>query len=96
MHITLICRHSHGSVSFPEGLIEGHHAPERRYAIHDHHVTLDGHSDIILHHDAEKLLAMPGGLYRMPTPAEQTSLVEAKHEASTVQEDVPHAKRTKG
>lgn len=86
MQIILICRNSHGSVAFPKELVEGHHAPERRYEIVDHHVTLEGHPDIILHHDADELLAMPDGLYRMPTHKELDAKAKAKREAATVEE----------
>ena len=96
MHIILICRHSHGQVSFPASLIEGRHAPERRYEIVDHHVTLEGHLDIILHHDADELLAMPGKMYGMPTPAEMDELAEGARQAAMVQEDAPTKKKASG
>lgn len=86
MQITLKCRHSHGSASFPAELIEGHHAPDRRYEIKEHEVVLKGHMDVILHHDADALLAMPGELYRLPTLEEQEQATSAKRKASTAQE----------
>lgn len=94
MHILLICRHAHGSASFPAGLVEGHLAPERRYVIQDHQVVLQGHVPAVLHHDADELLAIPGELYKVPTPAEIDALAEAERVASMVQEDGP-TKKTK-
>jgi len=88
MKIVLMCRHAHGSVAFAEETIAGHHVPARRYEIVDHIVTLEGHLPLILHHDAEELLSMPGGFYRMPTPAEQDSQAKSVREAASIQESV--------
>lgn len=86
MKIVLKCRDSHGSASFPAELIEGIHAPARRYEIADHQLVLKGHADIVLHHDAQALLSMPHGLYRLLTAEEQNAVAEAKRKASTVEE----------
>jgi|SRR5579884_880185 len=87
MQIILKCRDEHGSVAFSVEQIEGLPAPERRYEIVDHQVTLSGHADVILHHDAEKLLEIP--IFRMLTSAEQDALAEAERAASSVQENAP-------
>src|ERR1700719_2430036 len=84
MHIVLLCRDEKGSVAFSAEQVEGLPAPERRYAIVDQTVTLSGYDDVILHHDADVLLANP--LYRMPTAAEQDGLAEEARAASSVQE----------
>lgn len=82
MQILLMCAHAYGSVGFPAKWIDGHHAPERRYAIRNGQVILDnGLAEAILHHDAEELLKNP--LYRMPTPAEQEARV-GLHQATNV------------
>ena len=91
MEIKLICRDVSGSVAFSAGLIDGLPAPERRYEIAEHQVVLAGYDDYVLHHDADELLAMPNGMYRMPTPAEQDAQAQAQQQASVVQEDAPPA-----
>lgn len=89
MQITLKCKHSYGMVSFPASRIEGLPIPERHYDIVNGFVTLVGYNDTVLHHDCEELLAMPNGLYRMPTPAEQEALTQQAQQASTAQENAP-------
>ena len=89
MQIVLICRDEKGSASFPAELIEGMRAPARRYEIVNNQIILDGYDDIVLHHDADALLAMPDGLYRMQTPAEQNEKASSKRRAKTVEEVAP-------
>lgn len=89
MEIMLMCKNSSGSVAFSAGLVEGLPAPTRKYLIVDGKITLSGYSDAILHHDADELLNMPSGLYRMPTPAEQEQMFQEAQQASMAQESVP-------
>ena len=89
MQIILVCRDEKGSASFPAEMIEGVHAPARRYEIANNQVILDGYDDIVLHHDADALLAMPDGLYRMQTPAEQNEKASSRRKAKTVEESAP-------
>lgn len=86
MDILLMCRHAHGSAAFPAKVIEGHHAPARRYAIEEYQVVLSGHAPAILHHDADELLAVPGGLYRMPTAKEQERWQRAQRAKTKIEE----------
>lgn len=89
MQIVLICRDVSGSASFPAEMIEGIAAPARRYEIASNQIVLEGYDDIVLHHDADALLAMPGDLYRMQTPAEQNAASKASRKAKTVEEVAP-------
>ncbi len=89
--ITLKCAFDNGSVAFHAELIEGVHAPERRYAISNGTVLLDGYDAVVLQHDVDVLLSMPGELYRMLTPKEQNAAAKAKQDASTVEESIPVA-----
>lgn len=92
MRIQLLCRDESGQIAFPKALIEGHHAPERRYEVVDHIVTLTGYPDPVLHHDADYLLSIPGNVYRMPTTTEQNALADKQRAAATVEEDAPSVK----
>lgn len=91
MHIVLKCRASTGAVSFPATTLNGWTAPARLYQIVDSTVVLSGYPDAILHQDADDLLKMPNGLYRMPTPAEQSEMVQASQAAVSVQESMPES-----
>lgn len=84
--IQLKCREAAGQIAFHKALIEGHHAPERHYDIADHTVVLDGYPDPVLHHDADYMLSIPGGVYQMLTPAEQDAIAESRRKAATVEE----------
>lgn len=86
MQIVLKCKYDHGSVGFPKGRIDGLPVDERRYEIVNGFVTIAG-EDAIVHHDVEELLAVPGGLYRMPTLAEQEAIAQEAQQASIAQED---------
>lgn len=88
MQLILYCRDAYGSVSFPAESINDVPAPERHYRIADHLLVLSG-TDALVHHDADELLAMPDGLYRMLTPTEQDALVQVQQTASSVQETAP-------
>ena len=90
--ITLKCSASTGSAAFHAEMIEGIQVPSRRYAITDNEIRLDGFDEIILQHDAQELLNMPDGLYRMPTPAEQDVATEVKRASVTVSESAPAKK----
>lgn len=94
MQITLMCHDKYGSVAFGAAIIEGLAVFPRRYTIENYRVVLDGYPDEVLHHDAEELLKNP--FYRMPTPREQTAMVEAERVASSVQEDAPSRKKAGG
>ncbi len=87
MEITLICKHETGQATFPAKRISGHQASERRYNIVDHKVVLEGHHDDVLKADAQELLAMPDGLYRMPTAAEQEQWQKETEKAKQIQEN---------
>lgn len=87
MQIRLKCRDSSGAISFPALTLAGYQVPARHYQIVDSTVILEGYSDAVLHHDADELLAVPGGLYRMPTPAEQDAYMQVQQAASMVQEE---------
>lgn len=89
--IQLFCRNASGQIVFAKALIEGHHAPERAYDIVDHTVQLVGYPGPVLHHDADYMLSIPGGVYRLPTPAEQNAQADAQRKAATVEEAVPPA-----
>ena len=86
MQITLKCKYSSGSVGFAAQRIEGLPVDERRYEIVNGTVTIAG-EDAIVHHDVEELLAVPGGLYRMLTPAEQETMFQEAQQGSTTQEN---------
>jgi hypothetical protein len=60
--------------------------PTRFYAVENHHVILDGLPDDVLRHDADELLAIPSGPYRMPTPAEQEQFACAQQAKGMIQE----------
>jgi hypothetical protein len=84
--ITLKCIYKAGSVAFRAEMIEALPVAERRYTIKDGEVTLSGYPDIVLSHDAAELLAMPDGLYRMPTLHEQNQAAEVMRQAATAEE----------
>ena len=89
MSITLICKYDNGSAPFHAELIAGIHAPARSYAVVDGEMTLDGHPNAVLCHDADYLLSIPGGLYRVMAPEEQNAKAQAKRKAATVEESAP-------
>jgi hypothetical protein len=93
--IILICKYDNGSASFHAEMIEGVQAAERRYQAVNGEMVLDGYPDVILHHDADYLLSIPGGIYRMPTPEEQDAKAEAARKAATVEESAPVEKPAK-
>jgi hypothetical protein len=95
MTITLKCKYDNGYVAFHAEMIEGVKAPERRYVAVNGEMLLDGYPDIVLKSDAIYLLSIPGGLYRMPTPAEQDAKANAQRKAATVEESAPVEKPAK-
>ncbi len=89
MQIVLVCLNGSGSAAFPASTIEGLPVPARKYPVIGYRVVLEGFADAVLHSDADELLAMPGELFRLPTPAEQEAMAKATEQASMVQEDAP-------
>lgn len=86
MKIVLMCREPHGEVALKAETIEGIEVPKRIYDIADHRITLSGFATAVLHHDAQAMLAYPGGMVRMPTPQEQFLIAEADRQARTISE----------
>lgn len=86
MEIILVSKHETGQAALHAKRIGGHLAPERQYHIINHKLTLSGHPDKVLKSDAQELLNMPNGLYRMPTPAEQEQWRREEQEANQIQE----------
>jgi hypothetical protein len=84
MSILLICRHESAIVTLDAQIIEGVQVNRRHYSVRDHHMTLDGYPDAVLHHDAEQLLAQE--IYRLPTPEEQERFTQAERTKGMVQE----------
>ncbi len=83
----LMCRDASGSVAFPPGLVAGHAVTcERQYSVEDHVLILNDFPEAVLSRDAGYLLSVPGGLFRMPTPAEQDAIMAAQCAAASVQE----------
>jgi hypothetical protein len=71
-----MCLHESGQASVHE-----HH-----YVIQAHLVVLDGSPDEVLRRDAEELLGLPGGLYRLPTPGEQEAWMTTQRNKGMIQE----------
>lgn len=87
MQIILMATVESGQAAFSAEQIEGIPAPERRYDIVNGRVVLAGFPDVVLHHDADILLA--SSIYRMPTPAEQKKMAQEAQQASQAQESAP-------
>lgn len=88
MQILLKCRNVSGSIALSAGTVAGLLVPERRYQITNHLVILEGFSEVVLHHDADQLLAQDDGLFRMLTPAEQDAITDQQRATASVQESV--------
>lgn len=86
MHITLMATFDSGQVGFSPERIEGIDAPRRSYNVVNGKLTLAGQHELVLHHDAQELLALPDGLYRLPTPAEQEAWATEQAKAGQIQE----------
>lgn len=86
MSILLICRNASGTISLSAECINEVYMHERHYPIMNHHVILDGYPDAVLRHDADTLLSMPSGLYRMPTPGEQDRFMQTQRSKGMIQE----------
>lgn len=84
MTIVLICVCAYGQIRLNAACIGGVEVPERIYVIRDHVVVLAGHHDGVLHHDVDVLLA--SGVYRMPSPDEQSQWVRQQSVRGTIQE----------
>lgn len=89
MSILLICMYASGQASLNAACIGGVEVSERVYAIRDHVVALAGHPDEVLHHDAEMLLA--SGVYRLPTPDEQSQWARQQSAKGMIQEGYANA-----
>lgn len=76
MSILLICQNTSGKAA----------VEERRYVIRDHMVILEGYGDTVLRRDAEELLSIPNGFYRMPTPNELDRYHQAERAKGMIQE----------
>ncbi|GHO99545.1 hypothetical protein KSF_095930 [Reticulibacter mediterranei] len=83
MPILLISQRQHDIVAVTTAFSE---MPTRFYVVENHQVILDGFSDDVLRHDADELLGIPGGPYRMPTPAEQEQFARAQQAKGMIQE----------
>lgn len=68
--------------------LAGFAVPQRRYSISNHLVVLTG-PDVVVHHDADELLGMPDGLYRVLTPGEQEAMVATQTKQGMIQEQEP-------
>jgi hypothetical protein len=83
MSILLISRNAIAVIAMTT-LCEG--IQTRCYVVRDHQVVLDGYPDTALRHDADELLHIPNGPYRMPTPEEQERFVQEIRAKGMIQE----------